>query len=101
MWSALPPGSRHRPVQARIDLLQLVGGLCLDAEMIQSRRAAARRYGEIDSRIVEHPLGVVVLHHGGLRREQRRVEADGAGDTLDGNVHVHALHGSLLAVFTH
>jgi hypothetical protein len=47
--------------------LQLVLTLDLNAEMIETRLFAARRDSEIDARIIEHPFGIVWLHHRGLR----------------------------------
>ena len=62
--------------------------------MVEARPLAARRDREIDARIVEHPFGVVRLHHGGLRGEQRGIEADGPVEVLDTDVNMHALHGT-------
>src|ERR1700688_2101713 len=52
-----------------LDLAQLVGGLDLNAQMVQARRAPDRN-GEVDKRIAERPLRVVRLEHGRLRTEQ-------------------------------
>ena len=40
------------------------------------RRVAPGGDGEVDSRIVEHPFGIVALDHGRLGSEQGRVESD-------------------------
>src|SRR5216684_4417403 len=80
-------------VQPRIDLTQFVLALGLNAEMIEARPFAARRDREIDARIIEHPFGIVGLHHGRRRVEQGRVEFDRIRDVLDRDVNVHALHG--------
>src|SRR3954471_7833630 len=45
-----------RCTQARIDFLQFVLALDLDAEVVEARLPAAGRDGEIDSRIIEHPF---------------------------------------------
>src|SRR5579859_3430975 len=45
--------------QARIDLVQLVGVLDLDAEMIETWFAPARGDREIDARILQHPFRIV------------------------------------------
>src|SRR5262249_4202986 len=47
--------------QTRIDFLQFVPALDLDAEMIEPRLFAAGRDREIHARIVEHPFGIVRL----------------------------------------
>src|SRR5262249_1144812 len=85
-------------VQPGVDLVELVAAFHLDAEMIEPRLAPAGRDGEIHARIVEHPLGVVALDHGRRAGEQRRIEADRPMQVLDGDVHVHALHGVTSAV---
>src|ERR1700759_2737228 len=79
--------------QPRIDVLQLVGGLDLDAEVIEARLPSSRRDREIDARVLQHPLRIVGFHHGRLRCKERRVEADRMGDILDGDVNMEALHG--------
>src|SRR5262252_8726499 len=52
--------------QARIDFLQFVPALNLNAEMIEARLLAACRDREIYARIIEHPFGIVRLDHGRL-----------------------------------
>ena len=72
-----------RFTQSRIDFLQFVLAFDLDAEVVEARLSAAGRDGEIDARIIEHPFGVVRLHHGGRRGEQRRIESDRIRDVFD------------------
>ena len=60
--------------------------------MIKARFAAARRDGEIHARVVKHPLGVIRFGDRGLRREQRRVEANGPLQIVDGDMDMEALH---------
>src|SRR5262249_16193461 len=79
--------------QTRVDLLQFVPALNLNAEMIKARSFATRGDREVDSRIIEHPLGVVRLHYCGLRCEQRGVEADSDLEVLNPNVNMHPFHG--------
>ena len=93
---ALLDHAAARLVQASVDLVQFVLVLDLDAEVIEARRAPARRDRKIDARIVQHPFGVIGLHDGGLSRKQRRIEADGAREIIDGDVDMHALHVGLL-----
>ena len=78
--------------QPRVNLVQFGLVFDLDAEMIETRLAAARRDGKIHPRVVEHPLGVIRLDDGGLCVEQRRVEADRLLQVLDGHVNMHAFH---------
>jgi hypothetical protein len=56
----------------------------------------ARRDGEVDPRIVEHPLGVIVFQHRRLGREQRGIEPDRLVEILDPDVDVQALHADFL-----
>src|SRR5665213_592232 len=79
--------------QARVHLVQFIGVFDLDAEMIEAGFATAGRDRKIHARIVKHPFGVVRFDHGGLGREQRRVESDGSRNVADGDVNMQALHG--------
>src|SRR5215472_1870317 len=87
---ALFDDSAARLSQARIDLVQFVGVLDLDAEMIQPGLPSARGDREIDAGIIEHPFGIIRLDHSRFRREQRGVEADGMRDVRDRDVNVQA-----------
>src|SRR6185312_7079440 len=79
-------------VQARAERGEFVGAVDLQAEMVDARRAAGAGDREVDARVFQHPLGVVVLDHAGLRGEQPGVEADAAGEVGDVEVHVEAVH---------
>ena len=98
-WSALARSPCRRPCQPPVDLVQLGLVLHLNAEMIETRLAAARRDREIHARIVQHPLRVVGLSYRRLRREQRRIEADGLVEIIDGDVNMQAFHGGRLDLF--
>jgi hypothetical protein len=74
---ALLDDSPARFVQPRVSLSQFVNALGLNAEMVEARLPPARRDGEIDSRIVKHPLRVIRFDNARLRSEQRRLKADG------------------------
>src|SRR5438128_6377258 len=63
-------------VKPRIDLLQFLGVLDLNSEMIEAGLLASGGDRKIHPRVLDHPLGVVGLDHAGLRVEQRRIEAD-------------------------
>src|SRR3546814_10256036 len=88
----------HRAVgglEAAINFREFLIVFGLDAEMLNALcGVVARRNGEIHARIVEHPLGIVVLSYGGLDIEQGGIEGDGAVDVFDANVHVQTLHRS-------
>ena len=58
----------------------------------------ALRDGEIDARIVEHPLRIVVLHDGRLCREQGRVETDRLVEVVDPDMDVQTLHADFLSL---
>src|SRR6202035_1418588 len=87
-------------VQPRVDLVQLVAAVGLDAEVIEASRATPRRDREVDARVIEHPLRIVGLEHGRLDREQGRVEADRLLEVIHGDVHVKPLHWRLPWVCT-
>src|SRR5262245_9818460 len=80
-------------VQTCIDLAQLVLALDLDAEMVEPRPFAARRDREIHARVIKHPFRIVSLHHGRLRREQRRIKLDRIREVFDADMNMYALHG--------
>src|SRR5262245_21490990 len=61
--------------------------------MVEAGLLAARRDGEIHAWIIEHPFCVVGLHHRRLGRKKGGVETDRLREIIDGDVHVHALHG--------
>src|SRR5690606_40477277 len=65
---------RHHAAAGRVEAAaergQRFAAVRLDAEVVDARRAAGVRDREVDPRILEHPLGVVVLQHGGLGAEQ-------------------------------
>src|SRR5262249_27391121 len=80
-------------VQTCIDHAQLVLALDLDAEMVEPRPFAARRDREIHARVIQHPFRIVSLHHGRLRREQRRIKLDRIREVFDADMNMYALHG--------
>src|SRR5205085_431703 len=51
---------------------------------------------EIHSGILQHPLRIVRLSHGGRSREELRVEADGTVEVLHGDVDVQTFHAPFL-----
>src|SRR5262245_33605730 len=79
-------------VQTRIDLAQLVLALALDAQMVARRPCAARRDREVRAHGIQHPFRRVSLHHGRLRREQRRIQLDRIREVFDADMNVYALH---------
>src|SRR6185437_15368020 len=83
-------------LQARVQRLELVAAVDLEAEVIDAGRAAALGDGEVQPRIVEHPLRVIVLQHGRLRPEQRGVKADGGTELGYRDMDMKALHATLL-----
>jgi hypothetical protein len=80
-------------VQARIDFVQFAFVLDLNAKVVETGGAAARRNGEIHPRVVEHPFGVIGLDQRRFDREQRRIEVDRSGQIVDRDVDMHAFHG--------
>src|SRR4051812_3273352 len=88
------PLLEHRPLRGfepGIDLTELGLALRLDAEMLDAVAGMAGGDGEVDSRILDHPLGVIRLHHARFGREQGRVEADRAFEVRDPDMDVEPL----------
>src|SRR6516165_2438485 len=81
-----------RLLQPGVDFVELVLALDLNAKVIETGSATARRNGEIHARIVEHPFGVVPLDDGRFGREQRGIEVDRSGQIIDRDVDMHAFH---------
>src|SRR6184192_1375425 len=89
----------HRPLGALeppVDLLELCPVLDLDAQMLHTGLAFPLTDREIHSRILQHPLRIVRLSHGGRRREELRVEADRTVEVLHGDVDVQTFHALFL-----
>jgi hypothetical protein len=59
-------------------------------------RPAAGADREIDPRVVEHPLGVIIFDDGRLGRKEGRVEPDRLSQVVNRHVHMQALHHFLL-----
>src|SRR5712691_841981 len=83
------PGGTTRPF---CQLRQLCRVLGLKTQVVDARFMAARRDREIDTRIREHPFGIIRPLGGRLGAKQIRVELYAGGEVLDGNMHVEALH---------
>ena len=86
--------------EARVDLFELGAVVRLQAEMVDTRLGAAIGNGEVDARILEHPLRVVGLLHRRLGAEQRRIETDALLEVMHADVDVEALHGPFLSVWS-
>jgi hypothetical protein len=54
--------------------------------------AASLADGEVDARILEHPLRIVALEYAGLEGKERAVEADRSSDVLDADMHMESFH---------
>ena len=75
--------------------VKLFAAVNLEPEMIDTGGTAALRDREIQARLVEHPLRVVVLAHGRLAAEQRRIEPNARGEIGDRDVDVESFHAPL------
>src|SRR5689334_12485034 len=64
--------------------------------MVDAALPTARRDGEVDARIVEHPFGVVVLVYRGLGGEQRRIKPDAGGEIGHRDMDMKSFHAALL-----
>ena len=78
------------------DASQLVGRIGLQAKVVDANLAATGRDREIDPRVLDHPLGVVVLSHRGRCAEQAGIETDALVEVGDPEVNVEALHADFL-----
>lgn len=56
--------------QPRVDLIQFIGILNLNAEMIEAGLSTSGRNRKIYAWVVEHPFGIVWFGYRGLSREQ-------------------------------
>ena len=74
--SARPRDAGPRRSEMRADVGELGDGLGLQPEMIHSDTSAALRDREIDARILDHPLRVIVLAHGRIGAEQAGIETN-------------------------
>src|SRR6266850_3581517 len=64
--------------------------------MIDTDGVAALGNREIDTRVIEHPLGIVGPSNRRLRGKQCGVEADTLGNVSNGHIHVKSLHARFL-----
>jgi len=64
----------------------------LESKVVDTSLATTGRDGEVDSRILDHPLGVVALEPSRLRGEEPAVEGDACLQIVDMGVNVEALH---------
>jgi hypothetical protein len=83
---------RLRALQAAVNLGELVLALYLDPQMIDPGTVTARRDREIDARVVQHPLGVIGLHHRRFGCEKRRIKSDRSLKIIDSDMDMEALH---------
>lgn len=83
------------PLETVIDLAKLGAILGLNAEMMDANGASPSRYGEVDARVVEHPLGVVGLSYVRLGGEQCRVKPDRRVEIGNANMNMKALQAVL------
>ena len=73
-----------------------MSGACGSADVLDALgRILAHRDRKIDAGIVEHPLGVVGLHHGRLGTEQARIKGNGLVDVGNADMHMEAFHQAL------
>ena len=78
------------------DVRQLGGGIGLQPEMIEPVTCTTVRDREVHARVVEHPLGVIVLAHRRFGAEQLRIELDARIEIGHAEMNVKALHAVLL-----
>src|SRR2546423_5962943 len=64
--------------------------------MVHAFHGVPGRDGEVDARILDHPLRIVGLAYRRLCTEQPRIEADARIEIGNADVHMEALHATLL-----
>src|SRR2546422_5922307 len=91
---------RNRDVSLRkphAKVLQLGTVFRLDAEMVEAVLHCPGGNREVDARIIELPLCVVVFLYRGLSRKQRGVKTNALLQIMHGDVHVKPFHVVLLS----
>src|SRR5438034_6320385 len=81
----------------RAKVLQLGTVFRLDAEMVEAVLHCPGGNREVDARIIELPLCVVVFLYRGLSRKQRGVKTNALLQIMHGDVHVKSFHVVLLS----
>src|SRR5712692_2050671 len=81
-------GLRHVLAQ----LFQLLVGFHLEPQMAHPGRMSAPGNGEVDPRIVQHPLGVIGFLDGRRRAKEAAVKTHALRQIADGNVNMESLH---------
>src|SRR5690606_30019642 len=76
---------------------ELFVGIHLESEMVQSRLCTPLRNGEVDARVLHHPLCVVRFVHRGLGSEYRRIKTDVCVEIINSDMHMKAFHDLLLS----
>ena len=99
--SSSHPVRRATPVAAAAKCARMSAsssdGIGLQSEMIDADTAAALRDREIDARVLDHPLRVIVLAHGRIARRTGRNRSEcSASRSSTPDVNVKALHADLL-----
>src|SRR5262249_41636006 len=82
--------------EALADVLELIARLGLKTQVVDALARRAVGNGEVDARIVEHPLRVVVFLYRRRRAEEGGVEADALLEVMHCDVHVKPFHCGLL-----
>src|SRR4029453_4723591 len=86
--------------EAGVNFIEFVAAFDLNAEMLAALYGmVAGGNGEVDARIVEHPLGIIGLGHRRLGAEQGRIESDRLIEVLNPDMDVHALHTDFLFIW--
>ena len=78
-----------------MDFFEFIIGFSLEAEVIHALHAGAFGYGEIDTRIIQHPFRVVGLKDGRLHTEHGCVKTGTLAEIADRDVDVKAFHDLL------
>ena len=85
-----------RGLQLRLHPSQFLVRIDLESQVIDSGWLMVGGDREVNSRILQHPLGVVRFHNDRLTTEELGVELDALAQIRNGHVYVKTLHETFL-----
>ena len=83
---------RVRLLEIRVNGFELSVVLGLHAQMIDTGSLPSIGNREVDARVLQHPLSVILLHDAGLFAEHRRIECNALAQIVYCDMYVKAFH---------
>ena len=83
---------RVRLLEIRVNGFELSIVLGLHAQMIDTGSLPSIGNREVDARVLQHPLSVILLHDAGLFAEHRRIECNALAQIVYCDMYVKAFH---------